>query len=154
MTFSYYKIFLALCNFQNTLLKKLYDDCGTMTLCTCYRIMASNIRIDYKHQLHARITKNHEIPSTSLRRDSLIYFSKGALREVVSDQRRSSFKDSERHCTAPCYFSPLLLFFLLFFIVLSRTETKTEKANESRNTRERIMYLCNTFLSPVKAMNE
>lgn len=111
MTFSYYKIFLALCNFQNTLLKN-YDDCGT--LYTCYRIMASNIRIDYKHQLHARITKSHEIPSTSLRRDSLIYFSKGALREVVSDQRRSSFKDSERHCTAPCYFSPLLLFSFFF----------------------------------------
>lgn len=85
-----------------------------------------SIRIDYKHQLHARITRSHEIPSTSLRRDSLIYFSKGTLREVVSDQRRFSFEDSERHCT-----EPLLLFtspsFPPFFYRPLWTEAETEK---------------------------
>jgi hypothetical protein len=89
----------------------------------------ASIRIDYGHQLHARITRSHKIPSTSLRRDSLIYFSKGTLREVVSDQRGGLLSRipnviAPRH-TALHHFFYLSSFF--FFYRPLWTEAKTEK---------------------------
>jgi len=64
---------------------------------------------------------------------------------VVSDQRQSSFEDSERHCRAMLSsifpsFSPF------FFYRPLLTEAKAEKANESRSAHEEVR-LCNIFKS-------